>query len=375
MSSYDVIVIGLGGMGAATLYELARRGLKVLGLEQFTIAHDRGSSHGETRIIRRAYFEHPAYVPLVDRAYELWARLESETSRKLFYRTGLFLSGPSDGEIIRGTRFAARQHRLDIDELSQAHSATRFPQFTPSMDSDILFEPDAGFLLVEDCVRAHLDAARQAGAGLLENTPVLRWDADDCGVTVETAAGKFHAASLAICGGPWSAQLLRTAGVPLEVLRKAVLWVEVDNEELALDRGCPIYGFEIQGRFFYGFPSLDHKTVKVAEHTGRQLVAEPTLLDRGLHPEDATPLIEFARSCLRGVSDRIARHSVCMYTMTPDQHFIVDRHAHYPNVAFAAGFSGHGFKFAPVIAEMLADILTQTQYTGLELFNAKRFAK
>ncbi|MBI1827054.1 MAG: N-methyl-L-tryptophan oxidase [Planctomycetes bacterium] len=368
--SYDAIVIGLGGMGSATLHELARRGMRVMGLEKFQIAHDQGSSHGETRIIRRSYFEHPSYVPLVDRALMLWNRLEGESKSTLFHQTGLFLAGPAEGEVIAGTCRARDLFGLAIESISTADAAVRFPNLRAATDSTILFEADAGFLKVEDCVRRFIDSAVRRGAEVRSSQKIIRWEADGDGIRVLLDGESLNAARLALCCGPWSSNMLHL-NLPLEVLRKPVFWFKTANPLFGLDRGCPIYGFESMGGFFYGFPSLDGHTVKIAEHTGREPV-HPETVDRLADGADAARCTRFLAAHLPTVGPEFTRSSVCMYTMTRDQHFIVDRHPQFPQVALAAGFSGHGFKFAPVIAEMLANILTDDHFKGLELFSVDR---
>jgi glycine/D-amino acid oxidase-like deaminating enzyme len=208
------------------------------------------------------------------------------------------------------------------------------------------------------------------GAEVRTGQKIIRWEADGSGIRIDLDGESLHAARLALCCGPWSSKLLQL-DLPLEVLRKPVFWFKTTNPLFALDRGCPICGFETMGGFFYGFPSLDGHTVKIAEHTGREPV-NPETVDRLADESDAARCAFFLAAYLPTVGPGFARSSVCLYTMTPDQHFIVDRHPRFPQVALAAGFSGHGFKFAPVIAEMLADFLVNDQFKGLELFRVDR---
>jgi len=349
-------VIGVGGMGSAALYHLARSGIKVLGLEQFHIGHDRGSSHGQTRIIRKAYFEHPAYVPLLQRAYELWRDLETECDEELFHQTGLLLVGPPDGFIIPGVQRSAREHQLDIQTLTVAEARKRFNGFVINDDQSVLFEPDAGFLRVEACVHAHVDRAVAHGATILAGTAVKSWSVKQGAVEVSTESGTHSAATLLICGGPWAGQLLSELRLPLEVRRKVVFWFDTTDDSYDLGRGCLVFGFETADGFVYGFPVIDSDGIKVAHHSGGERVERADELDRTLHPEDTIVVRRFIDKHLPRVGDRLNRYSVCMYTMTPDEHFIVDRHPAHPNVIFAAGFSGHGFKFAPIIGSILADL-------------------
>lgn len=359
MTRFDVIVIGLGGMGSAALWRLAQRGLRVLGIESFAVGHDRGSSHGGTRIIRKAYFEHPDYVPLLHRAYAGWVELEDQAAENLFERTGLLLLGPPNGAIISGVRRAADAHRLDIAEVSPRDRSRRFPAFAVGDGMDALFEADAGFLHVERCVLAGVAAAQALGARIVTGARVGAWSSDGRVATVETDRTRYEAEALLICGGAWSQELLREIHFPLEIRRKVVLWFAPRHEHYAMRCGCPVFGIETAHGFFYGFPDVDGSGVKVGDHTGGETVDTADSLDCSLLPDDVPRIRQFVKDHLPGLDPTVQRHSVCMYTMTPDEHFIIDRHPHHANVAFAAGFSGHGFKFAPVVGSVLADLVTQ----------------
>lgn len=357
-SHYDCIVIGLGGFGSAAAYAAAKRGLRVLGLEQFGPAHDRGSSHGETRIIRRAYFEHPDYVPLADRSYALWESLASVTGQELYRRTGLILVGEPQCEAVSGTLRAAREHGLAIEELSASEGRDRFPAFRFEDGDAVVYEQDAGWLPVEACVAAHLEAARGAGADLQYGASVRDLRGDGTQVRVTTDAGTVAAASVVVAAGAWSAAVLSDLALPLVVRRKVQLWFPVREEGVAAHALSPGFLFERPAGVFYGFPCIDGETVKVAEHSGGLSVDDPLNVDRSLHEGDVTSVAGFVVRSLPLVEVKPQRHSVCMYTMSPDGHFIVDRHPSQPNVAIACGFSGHGFKFTPVIGEALVDLAT-----------------
>jgi sarcosine oxidase len=354
--AFDVIVLGVGGMGSAACHQLAARGARVLGLEQFSLVHDRGSSHGETRIIRQAYFEHPDYVPLLLRTYDLWHRLEQSAGRTLFQQVGLALSGVSTGETISGSRLAARQHGLAIEELTATQAGKRWPALSFPENHSVVFEPRAGLLHVEACVQAHIDQAIQSGADIRAGERVLGWKSNGTSITVRTDSAEYSAGALVVTSGAWAGECLRELGLPLRVVRKFVGWFPILHGAFGADQGMPTYFFELPGGTFYGFPSLDGSTVKMAEHSGGQPVDDPSAVDRTMAPDDIVRLAEFARAHLPGLGATPTRHSVCLYTMSPDQHFMIDSHPQWNNVVFAAGFSGHGFKFAPVIGEALADL-------------------
>lgn len=353
---YDCIVLGVGGFGSGALYHLARRGVRVLGIERFGVAHDRGSSHGETRIIRQAYFEHPDYVPLLRRAYELWRELEGETGRSLMRLCGLMLAGPPDGEAVSGAKLAARLHQLDIESVSPADAARRFSGFRIPDDFEVVFEAEAGYLRVEDCVRAHVERAVAHGAALRTEEAVLEWTSDGESARVRTDRGEYEGARLIITAGAWAARLLAEIDVPLTVLRKPAFWHPVTGPVYNEDRGAPAFYFEMPAGAFYGFPSLDGRTVKLAEHTGGEPVADPDRLNRGTGESDHEPVRGFVEQVMPALDPRPVRSSVCLYTMSPDGHFLVDRHPRHANVVFGAGFSGHGFKFTSVLGEALADL-------------------
>lgn len=356
--TYDAIIIGLGGMGSAALWHLARRGCRVHGIDQFGIAHDRGSSHGGSRLIRRAYFEHPDYVPLVSRAYELWAELERASEQKLFHCTGLFLAGRESGAMINGVLRASKAHKLEIVPLSHDDARRRFPAMRATPEQTILYEPDAGFLEVEKCVQAHLEQAIASGAHVSLDTRVDDWTANESGVAVRTASGTIHAGTLLVCGGSWSGTLFTSMARRLEIRRKVVVWFSTRPPGYRVSDGTPVFCFDTESGFFYGFPSLDGASVKVGEHSGGEPIARPEALDRTLHATDLAPLERFIGEHLPFAQPQVLRHSVCMYTMTPDEHFIIDRHPNHKNVLVACGFSGHGFKFASVVGSVLADLAT-----------------
>jgi sarcosine oxidase len=356
MSGFDAIVLGVGGVGSAALFHLAQRGASVLGIDRFPTAHDRGSSHGQTRLIRQAYFEHSDYVPLVQRAFDKWADLERTLGATLYRETGLLQVGPAAGHVLRGVRESAAGHGLAIENLSARDAAERFAGFEMPEGCEAVFEGRAGYLLVERCVEAHVTAARRLGAEVHTGEEVRSWRAGDNGVSVMTDRATYEADKLVITAGAWAGQLLADLHIPFEVRRKPLLWFQTRDDTYRVDRGCPAFFYELPEGCFYGFPQIDLQGLKVAEHTSGQVVADPLRVSRELENEDIGPVAHFIGQFLPSATTHCTGHTVCMYTMTPDEHFVVDRHPQYPRVAFAAGLSGHGFKFAGVLGEALADL-------------------
>lgn len=355
----DAIVLGAGVMGSAAAWSLAQRGQRVLVLEQFGPVHDRGSSHGVTRITRKAYFEHPDYVPLVDESNRLWRKLENDSGSELLHETGLLLFGPEEGPIIRGTRLAQQQHGWPIESLTAGDCRERFPGFAIPDDASILFEPEAGLLRVEESVAALQQAAERQGAVFHWQESVRDWQCDGDNVVVRTDRETYTACRLVVCAGAWSRQLLASLDVELTILRKPQFWFSVRDGAYAAANGTPIFGYEIDGHFFYGFPSVDGATIKVAEHLGKEVVTNPDDVRRDVGTVDCENVHQFAQKHLQITTPTPVRSSVCMYTMTRDEHFIVDQHPQRCAVCFAAGFSGHGYKFAPYIGELLAGLATE----------------
>jgi sarcosine oxidase len=371
-SAWDVIVIGVGGMGAATCLELARRGARVLGLERFDIAHALGSSHGETRIIRKAYFEAPDYVPLVLTAYRGWHELARESERELLIESGLILVSPASGSVVPLAEAAGRAHGLAFERPSVTEARSRFPGFQLADDALVLYEPDAGFLKVEDCVQAAADVAVRHGAELRVGCVVENVSSTRHGVRVQTRDGAFEARRAIVSAGAWSPSFLGKLASQLVVRRKLQLWLGIEPGAYPLGT-CPVYAFETESGFFYGFPALEPGSVKVAHHTGGEVVPDPSKLDRELHERDLAPVLAFAKQHLERANGRALRHRACMYTMTPDEHFVIDRHPDHENVIIACGFSGHGFKFAPMVAKAAADLaLDDRTPLPIGLFSATR---
>lgn len=376
MPHYDAIVLGLGAMGSATVMELARRGHSVLGIEQYNIGHDRGSSHGQTRVIRKAYFEDPAYVPMAHAAFVAWFRLQEQVRQTLLVPCPCLNVGPSDGELIRGVKRSALEHQLQVEHLTAADLLIRYPQFRFDASFEGVLEHDAGYLYVEDCVLAMADAARNLEAELHEEEKVTRWSSEKDTVRVETERGEYTAKQLIITAGPWAGSVLAELKLPLVVRRKPILWFNTKQPELFEQPLFPIFIADTPEGCYYGIPAVDDRGFKIGRHDAGEVVTSPDMTDKAFREEDETELRSFMQRHLPEGSGERSDYQICHYTMTPDQHFVIDTHPFFGNVHLAAGFSGHGFKFAPVIGEMLADLaMKRTPRFSMKLFRVDRFTK
>lgn len=357
--TYDVIIVGLGGMGSAAAANLTRRGLKVLGIDQFNQGHALGSSHGHTRIIRTAYFEHPNYVPLCQASFGLWYDLEQRLGKTLLIDCPCLTLGPTEGELVRGVLDAARQQRLAVEQLDQQELHRRYPQFRVSESSVGVLEHASGILLVDECVRSLQQEARDHGAELRFGENVVEWKAVNHGVAVRTPWETLSAAKLVITAGPWAKQLLSDLRLPLTVMRQTPMWFQpIVADAFRRDR-FPIFIADALAGNFYGMPMLDRRGIKCARHYAAPELAGPDGVDRCITENDELPVRSFLEQHIPQAAGARTDGSVCLYTLSPDRHFIIDQHPRHSQVALAAGFSGHGFKFAPVVGAVLADLILQ----------------
>lgn len=381
-TTHDVLVCGLGGMGSAAAAHLARRGLRVAGFDAHHPPHDRGASHGSTRIIRQSYFEHPAYVPLLLRAYELWRDLEARRGADLLVETGGLMLGPPSSEVVQGSRRSAETHGLPHEMLSAREIRRRFPAFAVADDIVALHERAAGFLWCERSVQAHLDDAAAAGAELHFEEPVLAWSAtEQGGVRVRTPSGEYTAGQLVLAPGPWAPAVLADLGLPIAVTRQVLCWFDPPGGVAPFERErFPIWISEGQGTApMYGFPAVEGPRggVKTAFHGGRLAEAcTPESVRREITAADSDFLRASLRDLLPGLDGPLLQAATCMYASTPDAHFVISPHPRHPQVQIACGFSGHGFKFCSVVGEVLADLVTRGQSAhDLSLFAPGRFAE
>ncbi len=373
-SSYDVIVLGLGGMGSAAAASLAKRGQRVLGFDLHERQHKHGSSHGVSRIIREAYFEAPEYVPIVQRAYTLWRELEQETGRFLLTTTGGLVFGTPDSEFVRGSLASAKLHDLPYEYLNAVEVSERFPGFRLTDDLVAVYEPNAGYLKPEGCMLAHCHVASRHGAELHFEEGVREWSASDAGVRVKTDKAEYDADRLVIAAGPWASQVMADLGLPLSVRRVVNVHFRPDQPENFRAKNFPVYLFQVPEGDYYGFPIFPGRGLKIGRHDiGEQTT--PDTIRRDVDATEIKMLREVLDRYMPGASGMVKETLTCMYTDTPDSHFIVDLHPEHRNVAIACGFSGHGFKFASAIGEILGDLVTdgETKH-DIGFLSLERFA-
>jgi sarcosine oxidase len=372
--TFDTIVVGLGAMGGAAACQLARRGGRVLGLDRFRPPHGQGSSAGRTRIIREAYFEHPAYVPLVRRAYDAWRALERDARRELLRTTGGLMIGPASGPIVAGALRSAREHGLAHEQLDAASLARRWPVLRPDAHHVGVFEPRAGVLFPEACVAAHLEGAVRAGAELRFDEPARGWDAHGDSLRVHTGRGTYEAGALVLAPGAWLPELRNGIALPLAIRRQTVFWLASREPAAVRPDRLPIFIWEHDpGRFIYGFPDFGDG-FKLARHGE----GEPTDADRARRTADASEaaeLLALAERYMPPAAGPVREASACLYSCTPDAHFVIDAHPAHPRAIVASICSGHGFKFASAMGEVLADLATATRPRfDLKMFRLDRFA-
>jgi sarcosine oxidase len=373
--AYDAIVLGLGGMGSAALFHLARRGLRVLGLERFDLVHEHGSSHGITRIIRLAYWEHPTYVSLLRRAYQLWRELEELSGERLLHITGSVDAGPAGGSVFEGALRSSELHGLPYEVMDGAELHRRFPGYRLPREMRCLYQPEGGFLLPERCNVAHVVLAHSHGAEVHCREPVLQWGATGGRVWVRTTRGRYEAGRLVVCAGPWAASLVPELDGLAVPERQVLAWLLPSRPEYFRPDAFPVFNLEAEEGRYYGFPSFVVPGFKFGKYHHRGEVVDPDGARREPEPEDEDLLRAFARRYFPDGAGPTMMLKACLFTNSPDRHFILDRHPDHPEVAIAAGFSGHGYKFCSVIGEIMADLARDggTRH-DIEFFRLTRFA-
>jgi sarcosine oxidase len=365
----DVAVIGLGATGSAALFHLASRGVRVAGIERFEPGHDRGSSHGTSRIIRLGYFEHPSYVPLVRAAIPLWRALERNSRTALLEVTGIIEIGPPDGALVKGTLRSAQAHALAHEVLDAKAVMRRFPalQLSPNMIG--VLQPEGGVLAAEPAIHAHLALAKAAGAEVRTRETVHAIEPTASGVRIVTDNGVITSAQAIVAAGPWIKSLLPQLSVPLRVTRQAVGWFAPSDAAMFAREHFPVFMLEKDADIFYGFPIGPKPGIKFAKHHHQDESADPDAGVRPVSSGDEALLRDVLAKHLPAANGKLLDAQTCLYTMAPDGDFIIDHLPRHPEIIVASPCSGHGFKFAPVIGEILADLAT----TGATRHDISRF--
>ncbi len=373
---FDTIVVGVGGMGSAACYHLAKRGRRVLGLERFDIPHGRGSSHGYTRILRLPYYEHPSYVPLLRRAYELWDAIQRRAGEQLLHITGSIDAGPAEGWVFKGALASAHLHDLPHEVLTSAELGRRFPGYHLPHDLYALYQPQGGFLRPEQSIVAHVNAALDCGAEIHGRERVVEWQpTGGDGVCVTTDRGVYEAGSLILTAGAWMAGMLPTLEGLAVPERQVLAWLQPRRPDHFAPSRFPVFNLEVPEGRFYGFPVFAVPGFKFGRYRHLGELGDPDTLPTEPNDADERMLRAFAARYFPDGTGPTMMMATCMFTNTPDGHFIIDTHPTYPQISFASPCSGHGFKFASVIGEIMADLAERGETRhDINLFRLDRFA-
>ena len=377
-TTYDAIVIGAGAMGSAAAYQLSRRGQSVLLLEQFGLDHRLGSSYGFSRIIRYSY-DHPAYIALAKDTYPIWHALQDELGETLLMKTGGIDFGPADDPTLMATIQSVQDSQIEHELLDPAEARRRFPQFAFDDDFNVMFQPDSGYVRASRSVLGQIQLARRHGAQVLDETPAQSIKLSTAGVAIKTEQDSFSAGKLIVTAGAWARSLLRETGIdlPLQPLRCQLNFVDTAAGDIFDAEHCPVWIAHVRARHgesVYGIPSHDGSGFKIAYHGGPAF-EHPAQIDRNPDAQDFERLRGFMRSHIPQLALAPLRDSrICLYTQTPDENFILDKHPRHPHVVIGAGFSGHGFKFSAIIGKMLCDLALDGRTPHADqLFKIDRF--
>jgi sarcosine oxidase len=375
MAAFDVAIVGLGAMGGAALYHLAQRGQRVIGVDRYPVGHTHGSSHGESRIIRLAYFEHPDYVPLLRLAYRNWRALEAATGQGVLLTTGIIEAGPEGSPIVAGSLASSIEHDIPHAVLSATQVAARFPALTLPTDWTAVFQPDAGILAPERIVHLHVEAAKTMGATVLEGAGVA--SVRDLGGSVELTLSDgslITAGTAIIAAGGWMGELTPFLAPHLRLTRQALVWFQPSEPALTTPDALPIFMLDARQTVTYGFPDWTGTGVKAASHDAGRLLASAAAAAQDAEAADANLIADVLRDLVPAAAGPVRRMATCFYTRAPDEHFILGPHPESPRIILASPCSGHGFKFASVIGEVLADLATTGETDKpIGLFSPGRF--
>lgn len=373
LERFGVIVVGVGGMGSTITYQLAKRGVDVLGLEQYNVPHQMGSSHGYTRVIRLAYHEDPSYVSLLRRAYELWEEIESAYGRQLLYRTGSVSAGPPTDELVVGAAEACEEHSLEYEKLGGDALSERFGGFDLPSEFEGVYQPDGGFLHSEKAITAHVEQTHANGGEVHAREAVTDWQSTTDGVRVTTDKARYEADRLVIAAGPWTGQVVDSLEPTLTPERQVMGWFQPVQPERYSADSFPVFGVSDGETLHYGTPVFEVPGVKIGRHHHFEEPVDPDDQPHKPTARDETALRDFVETYLPESAGPTMGLQTCIYTNTPDHHFVIDRLPNHSEVVIAGGFSGHGYKFASVVGEIAADLATEGETDhNIDLFSIDR---
>jgi sarcosine oxidase len=379
---FDYIVIGVGSMGSSTCYHLAKSGASVLGIEQFELAHEMGAHSGQSRIVRKAYFEHPDYIPLLERAYHNWRKIEAVSGNKIYHQTGLFYGGPKGHEIIENIRSAAAQYQIPLMESKNGDQLDISALFEMPADYEWIYEPEAGFVETEKAILTYVQEAEKLGAIIQQHEQVFGWELTNEGVEVKTSKGTYSCKKIIVTAGPWSAKLMPTIKDQLTITRQTLIWIQPNADEAFKSPGFPCWFMvdKHQPGAYYGFPIADIKDAKnpigfkfAYHYPGKE--TDPDQVDREISENDKKPLLNFIDQYIPKAKGQVLGVKTCLYSNSQDEHFVIDFVPESNGrVCFARGFSGHGFKFVSVIGEIMSDFAIHgNSHLPIKFLSANRF--
>jgi sarcosine oxidase len=371
---FDCIVIGVGGMGSSAVHNLAKRGQKVLGLEKFDIPHSEGSSHGVNRIIRLAYYEHSSYVPLLRRAYEMWSEIETIAGEQLLYKIGSIDTAPSGHEVFEGSLESCLEHDIPHEVLNHKQINDRFPGYEMPPGQMGLYQADGGFVLSERAIVAYVNAAVAEDAEVHARESVIKWESEGGGVRVFTDRAEYTADRLVITAGAWAAGMVPSLEELAVPERQVLAWLQPKEPSLFAPENFPVFNAYFEEGRYYGFPVFGIPGFKIGRYHHLEELADPDHMERGVTQEDEDILRSAVSRYFPKANGTLMTLKTCLFTNTPDDHFIIDKVPGMPQVTVAAGFSGHGFKFASVVGEIVGDLAINGETThNIDLLKIDRF--
>lgn len=372
---YEVIVVGAGSMGMSAGYHLADKGVKTLLIDAFDPPHSKGSHNGDTRLIRHACGEGLSYVPLALRAQALWDDLQNKTNERIFSKTGVVTFGPKDSLFVQTAIEGGQKYALNVDTLSADEINTRWPGITVPSDQIGCYEPDAGVLFAENCIRTLKRLALDRGADIAINSPVMNIDVYENSVKVHTATETFSSDKLIITGGAWNKTILDDLDLNINIQpsRQTIAWFD-SNDILYKSDGFPGFFADVGTGVYYGFPSIDGSGLKIGRYDNGDPI-DPSYYNNefGAYEKDERDITNFLNKYMQQASGNINIGKTCMFTNTPDENFVIDKHPKHDHIAIAAGFSGHGYKFSSAVGEVLSELVTTGETKqDISLFKATR---